>query len=138
MKFSDEEIEFVRKLIKDIDSKPNYEDLRSGNRYSFWTCTGEQSNRKNCHNITLYSEDGMEIYFDIFTDRIVIFVDYKESGWEHTLYTSEFSTASEEEIFQQSTIQDFSMFDDYPDVLERILKYSIEVRMNLEKANGIF
>ncbi|QCW18565.1 hypothetical protein SEPL_506 [Salmonella phage SE_PL] len=138
MKFSEKEIEFVRKLIKTIDSKPNYEVSRSGRRYSFWTRTGEQTNRKNCHNITLYSEDELwGANFDIFPKHIEIIVDYEEFSWQHTLYTSEFSTVSEEELFQQSIIQDFSMFDEYPDVLERLLKYSIEVRSNLEKANTI-
>lgn len=138
MKFSEKEIEFVRKLIKTINRNPESEYSRGGYRYSFWTCTGDQTNRKNCHNITLYSEDDLwGAIFDIFTDRIEIIVDYEDHRWDHTLYTSEFSTVSEEELFQQSIIQDFSMFDEYPDVLERLLKYSIEVRSNLEKANTI-
>jgi hypothetical protein len=112
-------------------------------RINFWTSSGEQTTREQSTNMTFYSEGLYGGVIDIFPDRITIsydnfnYVEDKSLNVTETMQidTTPFVDLSEEEIFQQSTIQDFDFLVENPDVLKQILLYSLEVRINRRKLN---
>jgi|AGFT01.1.fsa_nt_gi hypothetical protein len=137
------DLDHFRKLFEYIDSPAFEINQDEMTRINFWTSSGEQTTREQSTNMTFYSEGLYGGVIDIFPDRITIsydnfnYVEDKSLNVTETMQidTTPFVDLSEEEIFQQSTIQDFDFLVENPDVLKQILLYSLEVRINRRKLN---
>lgn len=138
MYFND--MDYFRKLFAYIDST-EFDPKQEDSRFRFWTSDGEQTPRERCTNMTFYSEGIYGGFIDIFPERITIcYDDYNdiEDKSQNKIHrmdidTTPFVHVSEEEIFQQSTAQNFDFLEDNPDVLKQILMYSLEVHTNRRK-----
>lgn len=99
--------------------------------YALFTLDGYEANFYNFTNCFLTSNTRDLFYIDIYPERIEFggyILNTREE--KHIINTDMFITSSDEEIFMQSTVQDFSILNEYQDLLQNLIKISVLANIN--------
>lgn len=122
--------DFFPNIQRDVDNVLNrIPSIEDESNYVYYDDKGEYATEHNFLNCTLSTQ---YYYIDIFANKIEVecwdVIDFAN------ISTENFKNLSEEEFFMQSTISDFSLFDNNPKLLRDLITISLMIRSHKDLA----